>query len=138
MMKKTANSSVQIDHLLAERWSPRAFDPDHAIEDEKITALIEAAHGTQYETGAASENICLQATSMGLFAHRMGGFDAERTREVFKFPQDITPIAVIAVGYYGDTSKLDADFVESEQAERERKPLQKNFFKGDFDTPYGS
>jgi nitroreductase len=89
----------------------------------------------QYDTGAASENICLQATSMGLFAHQMGGFDADRAREVFRIPRDITPMALIAVGYYGDTEKLEADFAESEQAPRERKPLQDNFFNGDFETP---
>ncbi len=44
MTNKTANTNVEIDRLIAERWSPRAFDADHAIEDDKITALMEAAH----------------------------------------------------------------------------------------------
>jgi len=199
MTSKFAETSIEIDRLITERWSPRAFDPEHAIEDDKITALIEAAHWApscfneqpwryvlcnkhsdvvvwqlaiscltpknqlwakdapllimacaheafsyngksnrwaQYDTGAASENICLQATSMELFAHQMGGFDAERAREVFKIPQQITPMAMIAVGYYGDIGKLHADFIVSEKADRERKPIEKNFFRGDFETPY--
>ena len=90
----------------------------------------------QYDTGAASENICLQATSMDLFAHQMGGFDAERAREVFKIPHGITPMAMIAVGYYGNIKELDADFIDSEHTGRERKALKNNFFSGDFDTPY--
>ncbi len=198
-MKKTATTGVAIEGLLADRWSPRAFDPEHAIEDEKITALLEAAHWApscfneqpwryivcnkfsnkvawqfaisclapknqqwakdapllilacaneefsyngsanrwaQYDTGAASENICLQATSMGLFAHQMGGFDVDRAHQIFHIPQQITPMAMIALGYYGDINQLEADFIESERAERERKPLEKNFFNGDFETPY--
>lgn len=200
MTNKTANTRVEIDRLISRRWSPRAFDPDHAIETDKITALIEAAHWApscfneqpwrfivcnkhsnevawqfavsclapknqlwakdapllitacaneeishngsanrwaQYDTGAASENICLQATSMGLFAHQMGGFDVERAHAVFKIPRQITPMAMIAVGHYGDINNLEPDFVAGEQAPRERKALHNNFFSGDFETPYG-
>ena len=31
----------------------------------------------QYDTGAASENLCLQAAALGLVAHQMGGFNPE-------------------------------------------------------------
>lgn len=199
MTNKPANTNSDIDRLIAARWSPRAFDPEHAVEKDKITALMAAAHWApscfneqpwrfvvcdkhnnevawqfaisclapknqlwakdapllilacahedftyngsanrwaRYDTGAASENICLQAASMGLFAHQMGGFDAERAREVFKIPQQTTPMAMIAVGYYGDIDNLDAQFIESEKAARERKPIENNFFKDDFETPY--
>ena len=199
MTNKTADTHVDIDRLLAERWSPRAFDPDRALDDDTVAALVDAAQWApccfneqpwrlvicnkhkdevawqfalsclaprnqlwaknapllimacasevfsyngnanrwaQYDTGAASENICLQATSMDLFAHQMGGFDAERAREVFKIPHGITPMAMIAVGYYGNIKELDADFIDSEHTGRERKALKNNFFSGDFDTPY--
>ena len=200
-MSKTAITRVQIDRLIAERWSPRAYDPDRAIENEKITALMEAARWApscfnaqpwrfilcnrhrnevawqfavsclasrnqlwakdapllilacahevfsyngnanrwaQYDTGAASENICLQATSMGLYAHQMGGFDVQRARDVFRLPQEVTPMAMIAVGYYGDINRLEQDFVDSEKSEREREPLEHSFFDGDFETPWAT
>ncbi|MGR9000381.1 MAG: nitroreductase family protein, partial [Gammaproteobacteria bacterium] len=35
-----------------------------------------------YDTGAASVSICLQATALGMCVHQMGGFDAEKAREV--------------------------------------------------------
>jgi nitroreductase len=38
----TATTAVELHHLLAERWSPRAFDPA-AVPDEDVTALLEAA-----------------------------------------------------------------------------------------------
>ncbi len=108
-----------------------------ACANEEFSHNGSANRWAQYDTGAASENICLQATSMGLFAHQMGGFDAERAHKIFKIPQQITPVAMIAVGYYGDINNLEPDFVAGEEAARERKPLHNNFFSGDFETPYG-
>lgn len=42
-MRKTANTTVPVHPLLAERWSPRGFDRAHEIGDEALTALLEAA-----------------------------------------------------------------------------------------------
>jgi len=41
-MKKTADTSVPIHPLLAERWSPRAF-ADADVAPDELTALLEAA-----------------------------------------------------------------------------------------------
>lgn len=41
-MTKLAKTSVEINHLLAERWSPRAFK-DEQISDESIVKMLEAA-----------------------------------------------------------------------------------------------
>ena len=40
---RTADSSVPLAPLLAERWSPRSFDRDAEITEEQLTALLEAA-----------------------------------------------------------------------------------------------
>ena len=40
---KTATTDVPLHPLLAERWSPRAFDPAHQLSDSQLTALLEAA-----------------------------------------------------------------------------------------------
>ena len=40
---KTASTAVQVHPLLAERWSPRGFDPAHELDEEAVTALLEAA-----------------------------------------------------------------------------------------------
>jgi len=41
-MSRTARTSVPLHPLLAERWSPRAFDPT-PLSDDDVTALLEAA-----------------------------------------------------------------------------------------------
>jgi nitroreductase len=40
---RTAATAVPLHPLLAERWSPRGFDPAHRLGDEPLTALLEAA-----------------------------------------------------------------------------------------------
>jgi hypothetical protein len=68
----------------------------------------------------------------------MGGFDPARAHEILKVPADVTPIAMIAVGYQGELSELNADFIEGENAERERNDLSAAFFDGEWGAPFGT
>lgn len=43
MIDKPAITSVPIESLLAQRWSPRAFNPERALTRDQLTALLEAA-----------------------------------------------------------------------------------------------
>jgi nitroreductase len=83
-----------------------------------------------YDTGAASVSLCLQATAMGMCVHQMGGFDAEKAREVFNLPSDCRPMAMMAVGYQADVEMLDDDFKETELAARSRAALNERFYAG--------
>lgn len=40
---KTAETTAPLHPLLAQRWSPRAFDPAHELDDVELTSLLEAA-----------------------------------------------------------------------------------------------
>lgn len=84
----------------------------------------------QYDTGAAAENVCLQASSMGLMAHQMGGFDADMAREQFNIPSQFTVMAMIAIGYPAGIATLNGDALSRETAARSRKPLAELFFEG--------
>ena len=61
----------------------------------------------QYDTGAAAENLCLQATALGLMAHQMGGFNVDAARENFNVPPQFTLMAMISVGYAADIATGD-------------------------------
>ncbi len=83
----------------------------------------------QYDTGAAAENLCLQASHMGLMAHQMGGFNADKTREHFAIPAQYTPMAMICVGFAADIATVTGEALAREMAERKRKPLGELFFR---------
>ena len=199
---KTARTAQPIESLLADRWSPRAFDPGRRVEPDKLTTVLEAARwapscfnqqpwrylvcdrfvsedcwqkawqclvpGNQrwaskapvliaavsdqatplangdenrwadYDTGAASENLCLQASGMGLAVHQMGGFDPASLRESFNIPGGFNPIAMIALGYPGDAESLKGWRHEQEVGPRTRQPLDDIAFAGNWGVPLGT
>ena len=85
----------------------------------------------QHDTGAASENLCLQAAAIGLMVHQMGGFDADKVRQAFSIPEKFTCMAMIAVGFPATPDVLDDDKLKAQEiAPRQRKPLAEQFFEG--------
>ena len=190
---KPAITRAPIHDLIAQRWSPVAYDAQRSVNHEQLIALLEAARWApscfgdqpwryivwdrfadaaaweqaqsclapgnqdwasnppilmlslagsvfgangkpnrwaQHDTGAASENICLQATALGLMAHQMGGFDADKARTLFGIPADYTPMAMIAVGYQSAPDGLNDKLRERDSAVRARRPLEEIFFAG--------
>ena len=89
----------------------------------------------QHDTGAAGQNLYLQATALGLVAHPMGGFDADKARRTFNIPAPYTCMAMIAVGFPAPPESLEGEYREAELAPRERKPLTECFFEGSWGTP---
>ncbi|MDP3678410.1 MAG: nitroreductase family protein [Methylotenera sp.] len=89
----------------------------------------------QYDTGAAAENLCLQASSMGLMAHQMGGFNADAARDAFTIPAQYIPMAMVSVGYPADIANLEGEILSRETAERNRRPLNTLFFANSWDKP---
>lgn len=81
-----------------------------------------------YDTGAASLNLCLQATAEGLLSHQMGGFDADKLRDVLSISLDINLWSVIAIGYPAPLGMLSTEQLEQELKARQRRPLSEHFF----------
>jgi nitroreductase len=81
-----------------------------------------------HDTGAASANMNLQATALGLHAHGMGGVDKEKARKLFEIPEEFEVGAAWALGYLGDPDALPEAYREAEKAARTRKPLTEFVF----------
>ncbi|MEY2393536.1 nitroreductase family protein [Wolbachia endosymbiont of Tettigetta isshikii] len=73
----------------------------------------------KHDTGAASYALMLQATSMNLMAHQMGGFDKDKIIEKFNIPDDFNVMSVVAVGYEEEGAKVK---------EKTRRPIKEIFF----------
>jgi nitroreductase len=88
-----------------------------------------------HDTGMAVENLVLQAGALGLVAHQMAGFDAEKARVDLKIPAGFEPVAMIAVGYHGDPNVLTDRLKQRELAPRERSPISTFVFSGEWGGP---
>lgn len=84
----------------------------------------------QYDTGAAAENVCLQASSMGLMAHQLGGFNADIASAAFAIPAQFVPMAMLSIGHAADITTLEGDILTRETAARSRRALNELFYAG--------
>jgi len=84
----------------------------------------------QYDVGAASLQLSIEATARGLFVHQMAGFDPETAKEAYDIPAGWEPIAAMAIGYPGDASSLPEPYQSRENAPRTRKPIREFVMSG--------
>jgi nitroreductase len=84
----------------------------------------------QYDVGAASLQLALEATARGLVVHQMAGFDPETAKEAYDIPEGWEPIAAMAIGYPGDASSLPEPYQTREKAPRTRKPMREFVMSG--------
>ncbi|MFC6237663.1 nitroreductase family protein [Longivirga aurantiaca] len=187
--------ATAVHPLVADRWSPRAFDAA-PLPDAEVVSLLEAARwapsamnaqpwrflvgrttedgpdathtgllGTlappnrawahrapvlvaaltrvveddgsaravgPYELGLAVAQLTVQAESLGLHVHQIGGFDAEAVVDAFEVPVGYRPVAVLAVGRLGDAAGLPGWARAREGAARSRLGLEELAFAGRF------
>mgnify|MGYP002780806481 CR=1 FL=1 len=81
----------------------------------------------EYDCGQASSAMAIQAAALGLQLHQMAGFDAARTRATLGLPDDVEPIAAIALGTPGPAAALPEGLAARETAPRMRKPAAEIF-----------
>lgn len=76
-----------------------------------------------HDLGAANFALTLQANSMGISTHILGGFDRARTASEIELPADVQPAVMIALGYRGEAEHLEEPFLTRELSPRSRKPV---------------
>ena len=84
-----------------------------------------------FDAGAAWENLALEATSRGLIAHGMVGFDYEKARKELKIPGNFQIEAMCAIGKKGKIEDLPEALKEMETPNG-RKQLKEIIMEGKF------
>lgn len=191
-MQKPAQTSVPILEVLANRWSPRAYDAEHQLSDAEVLAILEAgrwapsannfqpwffsmirrddekfaaiceralegfnaawapkasallaisistvnADGNPrkvslYDAGLAAMSMVIQAESMGLATHQIGGFKKDELSQVLGIAtNDIEPVILITLGKAAEPTTLEGPAYEREIAPRSRKSLDEIVLHG--------
>jgi nitroreductase len=88
-----------------------------------------------HDAGQALAHLFLQATALGLHAHGMAGFDADRARKELGIPDDYDLGAAVALGYVAPPDQLPEQYRESEVSRRNRKPLNEIVFGANWNQP---
>lgn len=89
------------------------------------------AHTHSFDTGAAWENLAIEAETRGLVTHGMEGFDYDKARKELAVPDDYEVEAMIAIGRKGRKEDLPAGLQEKESPS-DRRPLKEIVMEGKF------
>jgi nitroreductase len=136
--------------IVARRQNREDFDRFHAfltpgnqVWTAKAAALVVVASRTRFEynqqpsvthafdTGAAWENLALEATRRELVAHAMQGFDYARAKSELSIPDDHEVHAMIAIGRRAPAEDLPEKYRAMEHPSS-RRPLNEIVFEGQF------
>ncbi|MBP7274540.1 MAG: nitroreductase family protein [Saprospiraceae bacterium] len=83
-----------------------------------------------HDLGAANMNMLTEATANNIVGHIMAGFDKDKARTYFQLPEQYEPVAVIALGYWGDPNLLNDTLKMREFSPRTRKNIADVAFNG--------
>ncbi|MBN1169424.1 nitroreductase family protein [Candidatus Micrarchaeota archaeon] len=84
-----------------------------------------------FDSGAAWENLALEASGRGLVAHAMEGFDYERAAKIINLPSEHEIHCMVAVGKPGKKDDLPEKLREKEEMSG-RRPLEEIVIEGKF------
>ncbi len=82
-----------------------------------------------YDTGSANQNLLLQAASIGILGHVMGGFHRAQAEELLDLPEEIELVCFIALGYNAPADDLEEPFRSRELTPRNRNPISAFVFE---------
>jgi nitroreductase len=113
---------------LNQAWANNAPVLMLSVGKKAFTQNGSPNHYALHDTGAATANLALQATTLGFHTHSMGGFDRDKIRAALEIPKDYGIGAVTAIGYLGDVDALPDSLKAAETSARNRKPLSEFVF----------
>lgn len=102
------------------------------VSDKKNDHEKDGASRTfSFDAGAACQNACLQATSLGLVSHVVQIMDKDSVRRAAGIPDDYSIELGLVLGRHGQRSDLAPEYRAKEEP-RLRRPLSDIVFEGTF------
>ncbi|MCX6144513.1 MAG: nitroreductase family protein [Ignavibacteriales bacterium] len=117
------------------RWAARAPMLVLALAQSTYTKTGTPYQHSWYDLGQSVALLSVQASALGLAVHQMGGFDADKARQLLSIPEGFEPVIVFAVGYPDQPATLPDDLRKREQAPRSRKLLQDLVYTEEWGKP---
>jgi nitroreductase len=117
------------------RWAERAPMLVLALAQSTYSKTGTSYQHSWYDLGQSVAHLSVEATAVGLAVHQMGGFDADKARQLLSIPEGFQPVIVFAVGYPSHPSTLPDDLRKREQAPRSRKLLQDLVYTEEWGKP---
>ena len=68
----------------------------------------------KFDTGTSWGFMSLEAANRGLVTHAMGGFNRKEAASIYSLDNETEPIAIVALGKYGDPKDLTPELRERE------------------------
>ena len=116
-------------------WAKNAYALAISMARTKFSYNDKPNRFAFYDTGMAVTNLLLQAQTLDIFVHQMGGYSIEKVKEYFSLVDDIEPIAMMAIGYLGDGSDLSPELLKRDEKRRPRKSVSEFVFKNSLSQP---
>jgi len=131
--RETAHWPIFFDLLVEfnQTWAKNAAALAVFISKKTFDHNGEPAATHSYDTGAAWENLALQATLKGFVVHGMQGFDYDKARSALNIPEGFTVEAMAVIGKPGRKEDLPARLQERE-APSDRRKLTETAFEGPY------
>ena len=110
-------------------WAKNAYALVISMAHTRFTYNSKPNRYAFHDTGMAVTNLLLQALSLDVYVHQMGGFSTEKVKEYFNLTGEIEPVAMMAVGYLGDGTSISPELLIRDEKRRPRKSVNEYVFK---------
>jgi nitroreductase len=116
-----------------QSWAKRAAVLILILSKKTFDYNSKPSQTHRLDTGAAWENMALEAHARGLIAHGMEGFDYDAARRELRVPDEYDIEAMVAIGKPGKKEDLEPDLQQREFSS-DRRPLSEIVTEGPFRT----
>ena len=111
-------------------WADKAPLLVLAIAKKNFTHSDQPNRHALYDLGHAVANMSAQATSMNIYLRQMGGYDAQKAKNIFGVSEEYETVAMIAFGYLGKVEDLPEKIRERAEKRSSRMEIEDFTFKG--------